>query len=87
MKLSKNASPATARSKSAWSGENRPSIRIDARRVDAEFRAIPLNGAKIVKSVVEKFREKYGTNDVKKYYSKFDVAVLIEVVQSTFFQT
>jgi hypothetical protein len=25
-----------------------PSIRIDARGVDAEFRAIPLNGAKIV---------------------------------------
>jgi hypothetical protein len=26
--------------------------------------------------VVEKFRVKYGTSDVKKYYSKFDVAVL-----------
>jgi hypothetical protein len=64
-----------------------PSIRIDARGVDAEFRAIPLNGAKIVKSVVEKFREKYGTKDVKKYYSKFDVAVLIELVQSTVFQS
>jgi hypothetical protein len=29
--------------------------------------------------VVEKFREKYGTKDVKKYYSKFDVAVLVEL--------
>jgi len=25
--------------------------------------------------VVEKFRAKYGADDVKKYYSKFDVAV------------
>ena len=30
---------------------------------------------KMVKSVVEKFREKYGAKDVKKHYSKFDVAV------------
>jgi hypothetical protein len=27
--------------------------------------------------VVEKFREKYGASDVKKYYSKFDVAVVV----------
>jgi len=32
-----------------------------------------------VSSVVEKFRAKYGTNDVKKYYSKFDVAVLAQM--------
>jgi hypothetical protein len=30
--------------------------------------------------MIEKFREKYGAKDVKKYYSKFDVAVLIELV-------
>jgi hypothetical protein len=29
--------------------------------------------------VIEKFREKYGAADVKKYYSKFDVAVLVDV--------
>jgi deazaflavin-dependent oxidoreductase (nitroreductase family) len=51
-----------------------PSIRIDARGVEAEFRATPVSGAKAVKSVVEKFREKYGAGDVKKYYSTFDVA-------------
>jgi hypothetical protein len=28
--------------------------------------------AKVVKSVVEKFRGKYGAEDVKKYYSKLD---------------
>jgi hypothetical protein len=29
--------------------------------------------------VVEKFRDKYGASDVKKYYSKFDVAVLAQI--------
>ena len=53
-----------------------PSIRIDARGAEAEFRAVPMTEAKTVQSVVEKFREKYGAKDVNKYYSKFDVAVV-----------
>lgn len=57
----------------------KPAIRIDARGVGAEFRAVPVTDAKAVKSVVEKFREKYGARDVKKYYSKFDVAVSVEL--------
>ena len=56
-----------------------PTIRIDARGVEEKFRAKPVAGAKAVKSVVEKFREKYGAKDVKKYYSKFDVAVVVEL--------
>ena len=56
-----------------------PSIRIDARGAAAEFRAVPTTEAKGVQSVVEKFREKYGAKDVKKYYSKFDVAVAAEL--------
>ncbi len=56
-----------------------PSIRIEARGVGAEFQAAPLTDAKVVKSVVEKFREKYGAKDVKKYYSKFDVAVVVQL--------
>jgi hypothetical protein len=32
-----------------------------------------------VSSVVEKFRAKYSASDVKKYYSKFDVAVLAQM--------
>jgi len=56
-----------------------PSIRIDARGIEAKFQAKPITEAKTVKSVVEKFREKYGAKDVKKYYSKFDVAVVVEV--------
>ncbi len=37
-----------------------PAIGVDARGVEAEFRAVPVTGAKAVKAVVEKFREKYG---------------------------
>ena len=55
-----------------------PSIRVDARGAEAEFRAKRMAEAKAVKSVVEKFQEKYGAKDVKKYYTKFDVAVLVE---------
>jgi deazaflavin-dependent oxidoreductase (nitroreductase family) len=57
-----------------------PSIRIDARGEGGEFRAVPIKEAEHVASVVEKFRGKYGAGDVKKYYSKFDVAVLAEPV-------
>ena len=56
-----------------------PRIRIDARGAEAEFQAIPITDAKQVSSVVEKFRAKYGSSDVKKYYSKFEVAVLAQM--------
>ncbi len=56
-----------------------PSIRIDARGTDAEFQAVPITDQTRVSSVVEKFRAKYGAGDVKKYYSKFDVAVVAQM--------
>jgi|ERR1039458_3528539 deazaflavin-dependent oxidoreductase (nitroreductase family) len=56
-----------------------PLMGIDARGVGAEYRATPVTDANAVKSVIEKFREKYGAGDVKKYYSKFDVAVGIQL--------
>src|SRR5207245_2636752 len=54
-----------------------PWIRIEARGEEAEFRAVPVTGAEAVSSVVEKFREKYGAKDGMRYYSKFDVAVVV----------
>jgi deazaflavin-dependent oxidoreductase (nitroreductase family) len=54
----------------------KPSIRIDAGGAVAELKVVPITDATQVSSVVEKFRSKYGANDVKKYYSNFDVAVL-----------
>lgn len=57
---------------------NNPMIRIDARGAEAEYSAVPVTDAKKVSSIVEKFRAKYGSGDVKKYYSKFDVAVIAQ---------
>ena len=56
-----------------------PTIRISARDAEADVRSIPVTDAKQVSSVVEKFRAKYGASDVKKYYSKIDVAVVVEM--------
>jgi deazaflavin-dependent oxidoreductase (nitroreductase family) len=53
-----------------------PTIQINARGAEAEFQAVAITDAKRVASVVEKFRAKYGAGDVKKYYSKFDVAIV-----------
>ncbi len=56
-----------------------PSIQIDVRGADVAVQAVPITDAKQVSSVVEMFRAKYGTGDVKKYYSKLDVAVLVQM--------
>jgi deazaflavin-dependent oxidoreductase (nitroreductase family) len=56
-----------------------PAIRVEARGEQAELRAQPITDTKTVKSVIEKFREKYGAGDVKKYYSKFEVAVRADI--------
>jgi deazaflavin-dependent oxidoreductase (nitroreductase family) len=56
-----------------------PKIHVDARGAEAELRAESITKSNAVQSVVEKFREKYGSGDVKKYYSKFDVAVVAAI--------
>ena len=56
-----------------------PTIRIEADGATAEFKAAPVTDAAQVSSVAEKFRKKYGAGDVKKYYSKFDVAFHIPI--------
>jgi len=53
-----------------------PEIRVKAGSSEAALSVTPITDGKQVASVVEKFRNKYGPGDVKKYYSKFDVAVL-----------
>jgi len=58
-----------------------PSLRIKAGNAEAELKPTPITDAKEVSSVVEKFRGKYGAGDVKKYYSKFDVALFSELPQ------
>jgi deazaflavin-dependent oxidoreductase (nitroreductase family) len=55
-----------------------PAIHLEVRGAKAEGKAVAITDAEGVKSVIEKFRAKYA-GDVKKYYSKFDVAVIVDV--------
>jgi deazaflavin-dependent oxidoreductase (nitroreductase family) len=55
------------------------SIGIKAGKAQSEFKAVPITDAAQVSPVVEKFRAKYGAGDVKKYYSKLDVAVIVDM--------
>jgi deazaflavin-dependent oxidoreductase (nitroreductase family) len=57
----------------------KPSIKIAAGDAHAELKPVVTSDPKQVASVVEKFRARYGAADVKKYYSKFDVAVLAQL--------
>ncbi|MGH9494036.1 MAG: nitroreductase/quinone reductase family protein, partial [Candidatus Sulfotelmatobacter sp.] len=59
--------------------QKNPTIQIDARGAEATFQAALITDAAQVKSVVEKFRDKYGAGDVKKYYSKLNVAVVLQM--------
>ena len=54
-------------------------IRISARGAEAEFKATVVEDPKVVAAIVDKFREKYGKADIKRYYSKFDVAVVVNL--------
>jgi deazaflavin-dependent oxidoreductase (nitroreductase family) len=55
-----------------------PNIRIAAHDAEGKFKALSITDHERVAAVVERFREKYGAGDVKKYYSKLDVAVVSE---------
>jgi deazaflavin-dependent oxidoreductase (nitroreductase family) len=57
-----------------------PSIRIKAGGTEVEVQTVLVKDAKQVKSIVEKFRAKYGASDVKKYYSKLDVAIVAQML-------
>ena len=52
-----------------------PTMRITAGGKDWSGEVKPLTDKVKVRDIVEKFRDKYGADQVKKYYSKFDVAV------------
>ena len=58
-----------------------PSIRVEAGGAHADLKVASVTDSAQVKSIVEKFRAKYGPGDVKKYYSKLDVAVVAHLPQ------
>ncbi len=56
-----------------------PGFRVEARGAQTELKGTAVTAAKQVSSIVEKFRAKYGAGDVKKYYSKLDVAIVAQL--------
>jgi len=50
-------------------------IKISSGRVSLELAAKLINDSKRVVSIADKFRKKHGVADVKRYYSRFDAAV------------
>ena len=56
-----------------------PVMTIAAKGTSAGVKAKPINDPKRVSEIADQFRRKYGAGEVKKYYSKFDVALEIEL--------
>jgi deazaflavin-dependent oxidoreductase (nitroreductase family) len=56
-----------------------PAIRIKAGASERELKTQPITDPTKVSAVADSFRKKYGAANVKKYYSKFDVAVLVQL--------
>ncbi len=52
-----------------------PTMRLNAGGKEWSAEVKPVTDKVKVRDIAEKFREKYGADPVKKYYSKFDVAV------------
>lgn len=52
-----------------------PTITITVNGLKSSVRATPIADPAEISQVIDKFRAKYGAGNVKKYYSKFDVAV------------
>ena len=56
-----------------------PVMTIKAEGTTAGVQARPVRDAKRVSEIADQFRKKYGAGEVKKYYSKFDAAVEVEL--------
>src|ERR671938_372864 len=52
-----------------------PTLKISVNGVETHVRGKPETDSNRVDDIVKKFRSKYGEGQVKKYYTKFDIAV------------
>jgi hypothetical protein len=56
-----------------------PTVTLAAKGAKWTGKATPISDPAKVRDLVERFREKYGAGEVKKYYSKLDVAVRVSL--------
>lgn len=56
-----------------------PSIKIRVDNLVENFIAKPSFDKNIVREIIDGFKEKYGENEIKKWYSGFDAAVIIDL--------
>ena len=56
-----------------------PVITIAARGTTAGVKAQPITDPRRIGDIANQFRKKYGAGDVEKYYSKFDVALELDL--------
>ena len=54
-------------------------IKISIDNMELSANARPVTDSSRVKEIVDAFRRKYGENDVKKYYTKFDAIVEVPI--------
>ena len=52
-----------------------PTLKISVNGIEISARGKPITDSNMVDDSVRKFKFKYGEGDVKRYYTKFDVAV------------
>jgi hypothetical protein len=56
-----------------------PMLKISVNGVEIPARGKPITDSNRIDDIVRKFKSKYGEGEVKKYYTKFDVAVEIQL--------
>jgi hypothetical protein len=56
-----------------------PTLKISVNGVEIPARGKPITDTNRVDDIVRKFKSKYGEGEVKKYYTKFDVAVEVTI--------
>ena len=56
-----------------------PTLTLSAGGTAVAVQARPITNSNKVRDIVEQFRAKYGTSDVQRYYSKFDVGVEVNL--------
>jgi hypothetical protein len=56
-----------------------PTLKISVNGIEISARGKPITDSNGVDDIVRKFKSKYGERDVKRYYTKFDVAVEVSL--------